>query len=123
MGGAAALIAAVRNIAAVRFVSFTPITARTVPTSAPTVRTEVAPEPVSAPGISITSVRRSRQTVRCSLNLATILRTMKATPPDSFTSIMKNVAVMNVRQTSKYVNIPSTIWRTGKISPEYVTPW
>ena len=68
----------------------------------------VAPEPVRAPGISITRVSSRRQMTRCVRNAPTMRRTMKATPPDSLTRAMKNVALMKIRQTSKYVKVPST---------------
>ena len=101
IGGAAALMAAVIKIAAVLFVSLTPITASTVPTKPPTVSTVVAPEPVRAPGISMTKVSSNRHIIRRSLNVATIFLTINATPPDSLTSVIKNVAVIKIRQTSK----------------------
>ena len=64
MGGAAALMAAVMKMAAVFRVSSTPMADSTEPTRAPTVRTLVAPDPVRAPGISITNVKSSRQITR-----------------------------------------------------------
>ena len=122
MGGAAALMAAVMKIAAVFRVSSTPMAVSTEPTRAPTVRTLVAPEPVRAPGISITRVSSRRQMTRCVRNAPTMRRTMKATPPDSLTRAMKNVALMKIRQTSKYVKVPSTRCRMGT-SPDQTAPW
>ena len=76
MGGQAALMAASRKINATRRSSETPIVINTEPTREPTVSTVVAPEPVMAPGTSIRTVRKSRQTKRCAWKLRTMQRTM-----------------------------------------------
>ena len=64
MGGQAADMAASMKIRATRRSSLTPMAASTEPTRPPTVRTVVAPEPVTAPGIIMTTVRRSSSRTR-----------------------------------------------------------
>ncbi|MPM62634.1 hypothetical protein SDC9_109511 [bioreactor metagenome] len=64
IGGHAALIAARIKINATLLSSEIPIAANTAPTSPPTVKTVVAPDPVIAPGISITNVNNSKHIIR-----------------------------------------------------------
>ena len=81
MGGQAALMAARMKISATRRSSGTPMATSTALTRPPTVNTVVAPEPVMAPGTSITAVSRIKQTNRWAWKVFTITRTMYATPP------------------------------------------
>ena len=64
MGGQAADMAARMKMSATRRSSSTPMAVSTAPTRPPTVKTVVAPEPVTAPGTIITTMSRSRQMTR-----------------------------------------------------------